>query len=95
VTSISSTEAADHATIDRPSPNTLHHLDAERRGGSGLADIGSEGAIAAAADAGEVDEAVDLFTESRRLFAGAGADHLLLTEAFNLAACRLGPAPAP
>ena len=34
-------------------------------------------------------EAVDLFVESSRLFGEAGADHLLLTEVFNLAACRL------
>ncbi len=34
-------------------------------------------------------EAIELFTESSRLFAEAGADHLLLTEVFNLAACHL------
>ncbi len=38
---------------------------------------------------GRTAEAVELFTESSRLFAEAGADHLLLTEVFNLAACRL------
>ncbi len=34
-------------------------------------------------------DAIELFTESSQLFADAGAEHLVLTEVFNLAACHL------